>query len=204
NFILGNPGKLTNVDNLIAGSGNIGAGDGKLTFINEADGIVAARPILDGDSGQLLINTGNAVQNLGVVEAIHKGELLIEDRFFNFGTIEADGTGSLVLIDNNSRTINGNVPGNANGNAGLIEAINGGKLLIKDATIVNSGSGAGTIVDGLVFAGRGSEIVLENATILEGLVEVAVGGLVDTVSGTTNRIDTSNGPTHNTTQPSIV
>jgi hypothetical protein len=204
NFILGNPGsnaQLVNVDNIIGGSGNIGDGDAQLTFVN--DGTVVAKPILSADSGLLLINTGNAVQNFGVFEAVLKGELLIEDRLFNFGTVEAIGDGSSVVFDNNSATSGGNVPSNADGNAGLIQAIDGGTVVIKDSTIVNSGSGNGNIVDGLLLAGARSEILLQNATILEGFVSVEAGGEIDTVSGTTNRIDTTNG-TRNATQPSIV
>jgi hypothetical protein len=204
NFILGDFGAdLTNADNLIEGSGNIGGGDSRLTFVNEA--IVDATPVLPGDSGLLIINTGNAVQNFGVLEATLTGKLLIQDRLFNFGSVKAVGTGSSVVIDNNSPDVGGTIPANANGNAGTIEAISGGRLTIEDSTIINSGTDSqGRIVDGLIFAGAGSEILLQDATILEGFVSVEAGGEIETVSGTDNRIDTSNAPTHNTTQPTIV
>jgi FecR protein len=197
NFIRGDfAATLINVDNLIEGSGNIGAGDGFLTFINKFT--VDATPVLAGDSGLLIVNTGNAIQNFGVLEATLTGKLLIEDRLFNFGTVEAVGIGSSVVIDNNSG------PANANVNTGTIEAISGGKLTIQDSTIVNSGANSqGQAVDGLILAGAGSEILLADATILEGLVSVQAGGEIETVSGTADRIDTSNG-TRNTAQPTII
>jgi hypothetical protein len=76
NFILGvdSSSSLVNVDNLIEGSGNIGAGDVHLTFVNEAT--VDATPLLPGDSGLLIINTGNPVANFGTFEAtnVHHGQ----------------------------------------------------------------------------------------------------------------------------------
>ncbi|WP_213737477.1 autotransporter-associated beta strand repeat-containing protein [Bradyrhizobium sp. dw_411] len=191
NFILGDfAASLVNADNLIEGSGNIGGGDGRLTFINKAS--VDATPVVAGDSGLLIINTGNAIQNFGVLEATLTGQLQIEDRLFNFGSVEAIGSGSSVVIDNNGF------------NTGTIEAISGGRLTIQDSTIVNSGvNGAGQIADGLVLAGANSEILLADATILEGFVSVQAGGEIETVAGTGNRIDTTNG-TRNTAQPTIV
>jgi hypothetical protein len=194
NFILGVAGSgatLTNVDNLIEGSGNIGAGDGHLTFINDAT--VDATPLLAADSGLLIVDTGNTVQNFGVLEATLKGELVVDDRLFNFGSVEAIGAGSSVVIDNDSRDVGGSVPGNADGNGGIIEAIQGGTLTIEDSTIVQSG-------DGLVLAGAGSEILLQDASILEGFVSVQAGGEIETVSGTDDLIDTSGGQA----QPTLV
>jgi hypothetical protein len=203
NFIRGDfAATLINLDNLIEGSGNIGGGDGFLTFINKLT--VDATPVDAGDSGLLIVNTGNTVQNFGVLEATLTGKLLIEDRLFNFGTVEAVGIGSSVVIDNNSSNAGGHVPANANVNTGTIEAISGGKLTIQDSTIVNSGTNnQGQTVDGLILAGAGSEILLADATILEGFVSVQAGGEIETVSGTADRIDTSNG-TRNTAQPTII
>ena len=192
NFILGNGAAvLTNVDNLIAGSGNIGNGDGHLTFINKAT--VDATPINAADSGLLVVHTGNAVTNFGLFEATLRGELLIQDQLFNSGKVEAIGAGSSVVIDNKTGV-----------NTGLIEAIGGGTVRIKNSTVVNSGTDAGgKTVDGLIEAAAGSEILLENGTILQGLFSVDTGGKLETVTGTVNRIDTSNG-TRNTTTPSLV
>ncbi|SDP50916.1 Ig-like domain-containing protein [Afipia sp. GAS231] len=192
NFIYGLGGAvLTNVDNLIAGSGNIGIDDGHLTFINKAT--VDATPINAADSGLLVVHTGNAVTNSGLFEATLGGKLLIEDRLSNSGRVEAIGAGSSVVIDNKTSV-----------NTGLVEAIGGGTVTIKDSTIVNSGADTGgKTVDGLIEAAAGSEILLENGTILQGLFSIDAGGKLETVSGTVNRIDTSNG-TRNTTTPSLV
>ena len=206
NFIEGAPGTgatLTNADNLITGSGNIGKGDGNLTFINEAT--VDATPIFHGDSGLLVVNTGHAVGNLGVLEATLTGELLIQDQLINANLVRADGAKSSVVIANNSPTVGGHVPANANVNTGLIEATGGGLVSIENSTIVNSGiDGQGRIVDGLIEVGASSKILLDNATILHGFVSVLGGGEMSTAVGSSNRIDTANGPTHNTTVPSIV
>jgi large repetitive protein len=203
NFILGDFGAtLVDADNLIEGSGNIGGGDGFLTFINKFT--VDATPVDAGDSGLLIVDTGNAVQNFGVLEATLTGKLLIEDRLFNFGTVEAVGIGSSVVIDNNSADAGRHVPANANVNTGTIEAISGGQLTIQDSTIVNSGANSqGQIVDGEILAGTGSEILLQDATILEGFVSVQVGGEIETVSGANNKIDTTNGA-RNGAQPTLV
>ena len=39
---------------------------------------------------------------------------------------------------------------------------------------------------------------------MQGIVHVGSGGEIDTVSGTNNTINTANGPTHNTTVPSLI
>ena len=46
--------------------------------------------------------------------------------------------------------------------------------------------------------------MLNDATILQGFFTVDANGLVQTVSGTANRIDTANGPTHNTATYTII
>ena len=48
------------------------------------------------------------------------------------------------------------------------------------------------------------KLVLDNASILQGIVHVGCGGEIDTISGTNNTINTANGPTHNTTVPSLI
>ena len=63
---------LTNVDNVISGAGQLGAG--QLTFVNDAAGVVNA----NGASHQLVINTGSAaVNNSGLIEATGAAGLLI-------------------------------------------------------------------------------------------------------------------------------
>jgi FecR protein len=157
NFILGVPGSgatLTNVDNLITGSGNIGKGDCSLTFINDAT--VDAAPLLPGDSGQLIIDTGNAVSNFGLFEATLSGELVIDDRLFNFSLVEAVGTRSSVVINDNSQEIGGVVAASAEvGSEVLLEAD-----VTNESSGVIGANGKGAAVD---FAGvRGNRINLDN------------------------------------------
>ena len=90
NVISGTPGTtLTNVDNTIVGSGLIGTGDGHLTFVNQ--GTVDATPLNAGDSGPIVINTGNQTTNAGVFEATGGGTLTIDDALSNSGKLEAIG-----------------------------------------------------------------------------------------------------------------
>jgi hypothetical protein len=90
-------------------------------------------------------------------------------------------------------------------NSGIIQATGGGVVTIENGTIVNSMSdGQGFITDGAVLVDAQSKLVLENASILQGIVHVGTGGEIDTVSGTNNTINTANGPTHNTTVPSLI
>jgi len=81
---------LTNVDNTITGSGQIGAG--KLTLINDAAGVIDAKA-----PPALTINTGkNTITNAGLIETTLKGNLTVRSVVSNAGTIEADG-GTLTL-----------------------------------------------------------------------------------------------------------
>src|SRR6185437_5330275 len=90
-------------------------------------------------------------------------------------------------------------------NSGIIQATGGGVVTIANGTIVNSMSdGQGFITDGIVLVDAQSRLVLENASILQGIVHVGSGGEIDTVSGTNNTISTANGPTHNATVPSLI
>ncbi len=145
-------GTLDNVNTLIAGSGQIGAGNPLLLLINETAGV-----------------------------------------------IDADGALPLT-IDNDSPTGNNTSPSNSVVNSGTIEATGGGTLIIENTTIDNSTFNPSTMtgVDGHVEAAGGSYIDLDGATILQGFVTVDGGGTIETVSGTSNEIETANGPTHNT------
>jgi hypothetical protein len=77
---------LTNVDNTISGAGALG--DGRLTFINGAAGVVNAT----STTNALVINTGGpAVSNAGVLEAATGATLTIQDGIANTGSIAANG-----------------------------------------------------------------------------------------------------------------
>ena len=48
---------LTNVDSTISGAGEIGAGDGDLTLVNEVQGTIVANV----SGGTLILDTGNTI-----------------------------------------------------------------------------------------------------------------------------------------------
>jgi hypothetical protein len=112
NLIIGVAGTgatLTNVDNTIIGSGQIGQGDGNLTFVNS--GTVNATPLQEGDSGKILLDTGNTVFNSGILEATNGGTLDVQDsEIHNTGTgahgIIVDGTSEL-LVDTTTLRLTG-------------------------------------------------------------------------------------------------
>ena len=79
-------GTLVNVNNTIEGAGTIG--DGNLTLVNEACGVINA----NGEAGlPLVVDTGHhEVVNKGLMEATSGGELDINSDLFNTGTLAAD------------------------------------------------------------------------------------------------------------------
>jgi hypothetical protein len=145
-----------------------------------------------GDPPTLVIN-GPATFGSGAILDVQDGSVtFINGSLLNAGTLTAGHGGTLLIAENGV-------------NDGTIQAIHGGVVTIENATIVNSTTDAhGDIIDGTIFVGSGGHIQLNNGSILQGIVHVGAGGEIDTVSGTSNTIDTANGPTHNTTVPSII
>ncbi len=76
---------LDNVNNLIEGGGQIGAG--QLTLINEAAGVIDAT----GASNQLVLSTGTTVINRGLIEATGAAGMALSSTVANTGTILAAG-----------------------------------------------------------------------------------------------------------------
>src|ERR1035438_9353257 len=156
---------LTNVNNTIQGSGNIGYGE--MALVNQ--GTIDAN-----QATALTINTSNGTTNTGTLEATAGGSLVLQgDTYTNTnGTILASGTGSVVTLVN--PTING----------GKVLASGGGSLAttgsaaIDNATILVSGSGSVAALGG-------------NPTINGGTLNTASGGLIQasgnpTLNGVTN------------------
>jgi len=178
NLIVGVPGTgatLVNVDNIIIGSGTIGQGDGVLTLINGANGTIEAKPF-GGDSGLLVIDTGNDATNSGVFTAAAGGTLQIEDHVTNFGLIQALGGGTILLADRitNSGTIGASGPGAM---VGLEAAfISGGTLETDTGGVIETLAGASTflnvsLADGSVIdAGANTVLRLHGSTVLDGTV----------------------------------
>jgi hypothetical protein len=79
---------LTNVDNTISGSGHIGVGDGNLTLVNEAHGVIDA----DVSGTPLVLDTGNAIVNAGLLEASNGGVLQVNDAVSGGNADIAGGT----------------------------------------------------------------------------------------------------------------
>ena len=87
------------------------------------------------------------------------------------GVVDASGRLTLI-IDNDSPGTASAPPSNAVINAGVIEATGSGGLTIENTTI-NNGAAAGT---GHVNVFAGSQINLDNATLLQGIISIAAGG----------------------------
>ncbi len=172
NRIYGNSGAYTldNVDNIISGAGQLGAQ--QLTLIN-AGQIVANQTVA------LVINTGNFVQNTGIIKS----------------TSTAAGNGGLVIQ-------NTSVDDSGNANAGKIEAVGahthvdlngatiiGGTLITSGGGIVQTVGGGGTL-DG-VSAGVplkiSGTVLVTNSTVLtlDGVIDnTGVISLAATVNNT--------------------
>ena len=75
---------LTNLDNTIIGTGDVGHGE--MTLINGAAGSLIADGGADG--GRMTINTGaNTIINAGVIEAYDKGRAVFKSPVYNTGQI---------------------------------------------------------------------------------------------------------------------
>jgi hypothetical protein len=151
---------------------------------------------VDGDPPVMVVTGSATIASGGSFNVQDGSATFTSGSLANFGTLTAGHLGSVLIAENAV-------------NAGTIQAIKGGIVTLENATITNSITDAhGNIVDGTIFVGSTSEdsvshLVLDNGAILQGIVHVGAGGEIDTVSGTANTIDTANGPSHNTTMPSL-
>jgi hypothetical protein len=100
---------LTNVDNIISGAGHLGAG--QMTLINEKEGTIIAT-----GSNALEIDTGtNAVTNTGTIEATGTGGLVVHSDVANNEVVNTQGvvtSAGLIWANGGNITIDGNVSGN--------------------------------------------------------------------------------------------
>ena len=84
---------LTNVDNTMSGSGQIGSGDGTLTLIiNETHGTIDANVA----GGTFTLETGTTITNNGVLEALNGGTLQILDPVTGSGSAIIEG-GTMIF-----------------------------------------------------------------------------------------------------------
>ena len=85
---------LTNVDNIVSGAGQIGAG--QLTIVNEAAGVIDGNAV----GYSLVLDTSdNAIMNNGTIEASNGGEVEIRSNIINAGLLFVSA-GSAMLVDN--------------------------------------------------------------------------------------------------------
>src|ERR1700728_313585 len=141
---------LTNVDNTIIGSGTIGTGDGSLTLVNGVDGTIEAA------GGTLILNTGNAIDNSGILEAGPGGTLQIIDVVDNAGLIEAATPDATLDVQTAQIIWTGGTA--APGINGILLY---GTLLVDVADLQLSGGGAVLLVGGAI-GGVASANILEN------------------------------------------
>jgi hypothetical protein len=158
--VAGSGAVLTNVDFIITGAGQIGAGDGNLTLINETGGVINA-------TGLLVIDTGNEVTNAGLMEATAGGTLQIEDGVSNAGMISTDTAGTLqienVTVTNSD---SGEVSIAANSTLDLDAASILGGTVLNAGNISVTGSSE---IQGDTVTNTGDITVGENASLtLEG------------------------------------
>jgi len=179
-FLRGNSLELTNTNDTIQGSGNIGD-SGALAFANEATVDANASGV------NLNVNGGNGgVTNTGTLEATGGGVLQLFDTITNTGgAITASGTGSTVNVDN--ATIVGGTLNTASG--GLMQTVGSSALngvTISSGSTYAAGSGTATQLDGAIvddgtFAINGAS---GNAIVnLGSAVTLSGGGTVTMSSG---------------------
>ncbi|MGI8841122.1 MAG: beta strand repeat-containing protein [Caulobacteraceae bacterium] len=121
---------LVNIDNTISGAGKIGLGDGNLTLVNGAGGVIDSN--LSNSRG-LTINTGsNVVTNAGLIEANGVGLVL-------HGTVA--GAGTIAAIGANVALQSADIIGGAltSSGAGKIVAVGNGRLDGSASAVSNAG-----------------------------------------------------------------
>ena len=169
----GSGAKLVNIGSTIEGSGTIGhLGDGALTLVNSTNGIINATPLLPTDSGILIINTGNLVDNFYVMAA-DGGTLKIEDAVKNesAGLIGATDGGSVVFtgasVDNFGSI--GSTTGPTGG--GTVSFVNVTVTNEAGAEVSTDGSSTfvsftgGTVANGGLILADGGAITFDNSPI---------------------------------------
>jgi len=131
NFIFGSvkTNQLTNVNNTIQGSGNIG--DNQMALVNQS--LINANKAANA----LTVQTSNGTTNTGTLEATNGATLvLFGDTYTNSGgTIQAVGSGSSVVLENGV-TVNGGTL--TTGTGGLIQIPGGQTATLSGLT--NSGT----------------------------------------------------------------
>ncbi|MFI5379543.1 MAG: dockerin type I domain-containing protein [Tepidisphaerales bacterium] len=165
---------VINTDVLLTGTGSVQLSPSGKNLILSADG-----------TKRLTLDTGQTIQGAGNVGG---GAMALTNK----GTIAAifppPATMSPLTIAPNAAGVI---------NTGTLEAT-GGTLVLSGGTFTNTDAG----VDGLVFAGPGSTVKIDHATIEGGLVKTALGGTIDADSGPANEIHNATATNPGTIQAS--
>ena len=166
---------LTNANNIVQGSGNIGVD--QMGLVNQTAGVIDAN-----QATPLYIQTSNGTTNTGTLEATAGGNLILDgDTYTNTnGKILASGTGSVVTLLN--PTING---GTLNAGAGASIQASGDPTL-NGVTITTTGTGAyqvpnatNTTIEGTITNNGAIQLNATNSDT--GLI---LGGASVTLTGT--------------------
>jgi hypothetical protein len=159
NYIYGNSALdvLINVNNVISGTGQLG--DGQMTLVNEAGGIIDANnaAIPNLSSGVLVINCNAGVTNAGLIEDTNTAGLTIYNTGIDNlgGTVTAIGAGSIVNL--NGATIEGGT---------ITDSAGGIVNVVSTAALDGSEAGIGAITN------AGSISVLNSNTLyLYGVID---------------------------------
>ncbi len=153
-----NNGSLTNVNNLIQGSGQFG--NNGLLIVNQASGVINANATLP-----LTFNNG-AITNTGLLEATAGGTLNFNVTVVNKnGTISASGSGSAAQFLGGT-TIQG---GTLSGTAGGVIGSAGSATITLDGTPNNQGQ---ITIAGTYTVGNASDTVLVGTINNTGLISV--------------------------------
>ena len=192
---------ISDADITVTNTGLIEASFGILTIDPALLVSLANFGTLEANGGELDITT-EPVTNSGTMQAIGGGTLkLTTMTVTNTGGTVAVGGGSIMDLEGAS------ISGGVLTNSGTIETTSGTSTIGGTGSFTNSGTleavNASTLqliatavtdaASGVTMAGAGSHIDLQDATLLQHTVSTAVGGVIDTVSGSSNTINTANG-----------
>jgi hypothetical protein len=178
-------GLLVNVNNTIAGAGNIG--NGQMALDNQASGTINA----DLSTPLILQPNGNGFTNEGTMEATNGGALeLLAGSFTQSGAMLLTGSSSTVSLSKS--TVTGGTL--TLGNGGMVVAAGGTNDSLQNVTISDDGSGrlqirrqrdlelGNGVSDAINFAGANGKLRLDSAetAAFPGLIaKFAAGGILE-------------------------
>jgi hypothetical protein len=153
---------LTNVNNTIQGEGVIG--NGGLTVVNEASGIINANSVGSPVVGSLTLNGSGGVTNLGLMEATNSSTLVINTTVNNAG-------GNITANGATVEVVNADIQG------GTLNTLNGGTLeTVGSSTLDGITHGALTLSKGSTYTSNTGNVTSVLGTITDkGNIQV-IGG----------------------------